>query len=191
MKYLKLFESFDRDNVDLLTYAEDFWNVDPEHLRDFFRSELEDNSLVKMDFIMEKEDKKNYSFLEMTKTLKAIGILSSIEFKSGNRFEPMYNFFNTLVKVEEKKAYPVFNSGRVIIDSSIYTSSVYYKNKSGIFMPEIILYFDKDSALQDGNIGEWEEKINDLFEKTVIPYSFDGDGSWYESDKVCYVLYHT
>ena len=83
-------------------------------------------------------------------------------------------------------------------ESSIYKTSVYFEDKSymggmkpNIYFPEIQLGFDKSSIIEDGNIGEWEDTFNSIFEKVGIPYSFDGDNGYFESEIVWYTLYHT
>ena len=204
MKFLKLFENFELDEYDLKAYCEDYWDVDPEYLFEIIQHEVEDNSLKTMRFIFEKGDKYNLSLIVSDKhKLSAHGF--------GDRIGYWKRFFEQIRRVEKEKWYPEFDHNKLstistkgIIDSSIYKTSVYFEDKSVlggsapniplqelIYFPEMQLGFDRSSIIEDGNIGDWEDHFNSLFEKVNIPYAFDGDSGYFESDIIYYTLYHT
>lgn len=204
MKFLKLFENFGSVNeYDLKAYCEDYWDVDVEFLFEIIQHEVEDNSLKTIRFIFEKGDKRNLTLLIFDKNqLKPTGFDNSVSDVSAYYWQ---KFFGEIKRVEKEKWYPEFNQNRLttvstksIIDSSIYKTSVYFEDKSvlglsapNIYFPEIQLGFDRSSIIEDGNIGDWEDHFNSLFEKVNIPYAFDGDSGYIESNMIYYTLYHT
>ena len=191
MKHLKFFESF--EGIDLTYYCEEYWDVDPEYLFEIVQHEVEDNSLKKMRFLFEKTDTSNFTLIVSDKyELSATGI--------GSRPNIFRAFFSKINRVEKDKWYPELFSKmpQKIGESSIYKTSVYFEDRSWlsgmkpqIYFPEIQLGFDKSSIIEDGNIGDWEDTFNSLFEKVGIPYAFDGDNGYYENELVYYTLYHT
>lgn len=190
MKHLKFFENF--ENLDLSWYCQEYWDVDPEFLFECILYEVEDNSLKKMRFILEKEDKHNLTLIVNNK-----GELSS----SGIIPKWWEKFFTEIKRIEEEKWYPEFKNDyfKKVVDSSTFKTSVYFEDiytptvlygggsKSNYF-PEIQLGFDKDS-LKD--IGYWEDHFSSIFEKRKVPYYFDGESEYYESDISWFTLYHT
>ena len=191
MKHLKFFESF--EDLDLSYYCEEYWDVDPEYLFELVQHEVEDNSLKKMRFLFEKSDTSNFTLIVSDRyELSATGI--------GSRPNFFRAFFSQINRVEKEKWYPkLFSKMPLKIgESSIYKTSVYFEDKSymggmnpNIYFPEIQLGFDKSSIIEDGNIGDWEDTFNSIFEKVGIPYAFDGDNGYYENEIVWYTLYHT
>ena len=191
MKHLKFFESF--EDLDLSYYCEEYWDVDPEYLFELVQHEVEDNSLKKMRFLFEKSDTSNFTLIVSDRyELSATGI--------GSRPNFFRSFFSQINRVEKDKWYPELFSKmpQKIGESSIYKTSVYFEDRSWlggmkpqIYFPEIQLGFDNSSIIEDGNIGDWEDTFNSIFEKVGIPYAFDGDNGYYENEIVWYTLYHT
>jgi len=189
MKFLKLFENFEEPN--LHDYCEDYWDVDPEFLFELIQYELEDNSLKKMRFLLENEDKRNMTVVVFDKN--KLSLVYPVEIKiDPQRFKEYWNeFIVRLKRVNKERPYPAFKGLRKIDESDIYKTSVYYEDKYSTYFPEIQLGFDKSSIIEDGNIGGWEDHFNSIFKKVGIPYLFDGDNGYFESDMVWYTLYHT
>jgi len=198
VKHLKFFESF--EDLDLSYYCEEYWDVDPEYLFEIIQHEVEDNSLKKMRFIFEKQDKHNLTLITSERYELSPSDLSGNRFSQYSfKLDYWKKFFEEIKRVEKEKWYPVISSKmpRKIMDSSIYKTSVYFEDKSylggmkpNIYFPEIQLGFDNSSIIEDGNIGDWEDHFNSLFRKVGIPYSFDGDSGYLENNIVFYTLYH-
>ena len=196
MKHLKFFESF--EDLDLSYYCEEYWDVDPEMLFEMVQHEVEDNSLKKMRFLFEKTDKHNITLIVSERDkLSASGFSGRVSDTSEYYWK---KFFEEIKRVEKEKWYPELFSKMPLKmgESSIYKTSVYFEDKSymggmkpNIYFPEIQLGFDNSSIIEDGNIGDWEDTFNSLFEKVGIPYAFDGDNGYYENELVYYTLYHT
>ena len=160
-------------------------------------NEVEDNSLKKMRFIFEKQDKHNLTLIVSDRDK-----LSASGFSSGrvSDVSEYYwkKFFSEIKRVEKEKPYPVFPKlGKEMWESETYKTSVYFEDKSylggmkpNIYFPEIQLGFDNSSIIENGNIGDWEDHFNSLFSKVGIPYSFDGDNGHFENEIVWYTLYH-
>lgn len=205
MKHLKFFESF--ENIDLSYYCEEFWDVDPEYLFEIVQHEVEDNSLKKMRFLFEKQNKENITLIVSERDKLSPTDLGGIGFSQWS-FKKDYwkKFFDEIKRVEKDKWYPVFRS-REIKESNIYKTSVYFEDKfpndgyfgmkPNIYFPEIQLGFDNSSIIEGGNIGDWEDHFNSLFSKVGIPYFFDGDNGYLEGsignpgNIIWYTLYHT
>jgi hypothetical protein len=201
VKHLKFFESF--EGIDLSYYCEEYWDVDPEYLFEIVQHEVEDNSLKKMRFIFEKADKHNITLIVSERDkLSASGFSGRVSDISEYYWK---KFFDEIKRVEKEKWYPEFPKlGKEMWESSIYKTSVYFEDKSymggmkpNIYFPEIQLGFDNSSIIEDGNIGDWEDTFNSLFEKVGIPYAFDGDNGYLEGsignpgNIIWYTLYHT
>lgn len=194
MNYLKFFESF--EDLDLSYYCEEFWDVDPEILFEMVQHEVEDNSLKKMRFIFEKQDKHNLTLIVSDRDKLSASNLLGVS--KDVREYYWKKFFSEIKRVKKEKWYPEFPKlGGEMWESSIYKTSVYFEDKSymigmkpNIYFPQIQLGFDKSSIIEDGNIGDWEDHFNSVFKKVGIPYSFDGDNGYYENDIVWYTLYH-
>ena len=146
-----------------------------------------------MRFLFEKSDTSNFTLIVSDRyELSATGI--------GSRPNFFRSFFSQINRVEKDKWYPELFSKmpQKIGESSIYKTSVYFEDRSWlggmkpqIYFPEIQLGFDNSSIIEDGNIGDWEDTFNSIFEKVGIPYAFDGDNGYYENEIVWYTLYHT
>ena len=198
MKHLKFFESF--EDLDLSYYCEEYWDVDPEYLFEIVQHEVEDNSLKKMRFLFEKADKHNITLIVSERDKLSPTDLGGVGFSQWS-FKKDYwkKFFGEIKRVEKDKWYPEFPKlGKEMWESSIYKTSVYFEDKSymggmkpNIYFPEIQLGFDSSSIIEGGNIGDWEDTFNSLFEKVGIPYAFDGDNGYIEDNLIWYTLYHT
>ncbi len=192
MKYLKLFETY---NMDLSSYCFDYWDVDAEYLFELVQHEVEDNSLKMMRFNFDIEGKNEETLLiyDSKFGLSQTGPMSKARtyYALGYSTKNLWSkFFEEIRRVEEEHWWP-FPS------DTIFKTSVYFEDKSWMggmkpnkYFPLIQLGFDRSSIIEDGNIGDWEDHFSSLFNKVNIPYYFDGDSAYIESNMIYYTLYH-
>ncbi len=198
MKHLKLFENF--GDIDLISYCEDFWDVDPYFLRDVMNHDMDENSVNRIGFYFETMNRRGVNLMFMDSDGKL-----SIDTYHKNSWS---EFFNEIERIDKKIGYPIFTLApgtsidgdqTHISQSEDFISSVYYKedtklihNKNQfIYIPKIVVGFDLHSVTQEGEIGEWEDTFNESFRKAGIPYVFDGDNRYSYENSATYNLLHT
>lgn len=167
MRYLKLFESFDKDMID---YIFEFWEVDPNDLWELFQDEIEDNSLKEIMFTLEN----NYN--RVAYFFKFDGSLSTID----------------TTKEEMIKYFPLFKRVSESIINNICTELHFEFEEKGVEMklvPLIELRFER-GTFSDGRLGEWEDNFNAILDSRNVPYQFDSEKSFETGGKLTFNLYH-